>query len=114
MSMTPSTPAPSATRSRAPRFCGSSTPSRARRRRAAAGVGGRGREEIFDGEEFLRADEGDDALVGGGFGGEGQLLARLLTDADASLAALGDQPARGGRRGARGPRGRGQSGACRP
>jgi hypothetical protein len=65
---TPSTPAPSATRSSAPRFCGSSTPSRARsRRREPVAFGGRvGREQVFDGQELLRADEGDDALMGGG------------------------------------------------
>ncbi len=53
--------------------------------------GGIGREEIFEGEELLRADERDDALVGGSFGGERELLARLLKDADAGLAALGDE-----------------------
>ena len=84
--MTPSTPAPSATRSRAPRFCGSSTPSRASSRRAAPGWRS-AVEEVFDGEEFLRADEGDDALMGGGLGEQRQLLAGFLADADAGLAA---------------------------
>jgi len=45
----------------------------------------------LDREEFLRANQRDDALVVGRFGGDGQLLARLLEDADAILAALGDQ-----------------------
>jgi hypothetical protein len=47
--------------------------------------------QIFDGEEFLRADERDDALVGGSFGSERQLLARLFQDPNANLAALGDE-----------------------
>lgn len=50
-----------------------------------------GREEILDGEELLRANERDDALMGGGLRGEGELLARLLKDADARVAALGDE-----------------------
>jgi hypothetical protein len=53
--------------------------------------GGGGREEIFESEELLRADKSDDALVSGGVGGEGELLARLLKDADTGLAALGDE-----------------------
>ncbi|MFZ0395507.1 MAG: hypothetical protein WAL73_16745, partial [Terracidiphilus sp.] len=48
-------------------------------------------EEVFDGEEFLGVDEGDDALVGGGSGELGELLARLLEDANAGLAALGGE-----------------------
>jgi hypothetical protein len=36
----------------------------------AAVVGGIGLVEIFNGEEFLRTDEGDHALVRGSFGGE--------------------------------------------
>jgi hypothetical protein len=50
-----------------------------------------GREEIFEGEEFLRADKRDDALMTGSFGGKGELLARLLKDADTGLAALDDE-----------------------
>jgi hypothetical protein len=44
-------------------------------------------EKVFEGQELLRVDESHHALVGGGFGGEGQLLARLLADADAGLMA---------------------------
>jgi hypothetical protein len=51
----------------------------------------RRREEVFEGEEFLRADEGDDALMRGGFGGESELLAGLLDDADTCLTALGEE-----------------------
>ena len=51
-------------------------------------AGGIGLEEVFDGERFLRADKRDDALVRGGLGGEGELLARFLTNADAGFAAL--------------------------
>jgi len=50
-----------------------------------------GFEEVFDGEEFLRVDEGNDALVRGRFGGEGELLSGLLPNADSSLAALCDE-----------------------
>ena len=49
------------------------------------------REEVFDGEEILRVDEGHNALVGGSLGELGQLLARLLADADAGIAAEGDE-----------------------
>ena len=60
---------------------------------AGSGVtcGGRGREEVLEGEQFLRADKRDDALVRGGFGGECELLARPLKDADACVVALGDE-----------------------
>ena len=51
----------------------------------------RRREEVFDGEEFKSAGESDDALVGGSFGEEGELLARFLADGDAGLAAEGDE-----------------------
>ena len=96
---------------RAPRFWGSSTPSSARTSRAAPPAG---RElEIFDelaipaggqwrrhpgGREFLRAD--------------GELLARLLKDADAGLAAFRDEALKTVSC-AHGPRGRGQSAAFR-
>jgi len=62
---------------------------------ASGGVacGGKGREEVLEGEKFLRADERDDALVSGGFGGDGELLTRPLKDADACVAALGDEVA---------------------
>jgi len=58
---------------------------------ACGGAGCRRSKEVFDGEEFLRADERDHSLVGGSFGGEGELLARLLQDANTNLAALGDE-----------------------
>lgn len=58
---------------------------------AGGGLGGIGFEEILDGEEFLRADEGHDALVRGRFGDEGELLSGLLPDADSGLAALCDE-----------------------
>ena len=54
-------------------------------------AGGIGIEEIFEGEKFLRANERDDALVCGSLGGEGELLARFLKDADACVAAQGDE-----------------------
>jgi hypothetical protein len=49
-----------------------------RENEASGGVacGGKGREEVLEGEKFLRADERDDALVSGGFGGDGELLTR--------------------------------------
>ena len=56
---------------------------------ADAWSGGIGLEEIFEREKFLRADERDDALVGGGFSGEGELLARLLKHADAAHGGIG-------------------------
>jgi len=49
------------------------------------------REEVFDGEKFLGADEGYDALVSGGLGEFGQLLAGFLEDAHAGFAAKGDE-----------------------
>ena len=45
--------------------------------------GGWGVEEVFEGEEFALAEEGDDALVGVGFGVAGELVAGLGGDADA-------------------------------
>ena len=54
------------------------------------GLSGRRREEIFEGKKLLRVDERDHALMRGSFGGDGELLARLLENADASLAALSD------------------------
>ena len=80
--------------------------------------GGTGREEVFEGKEFLRTDERHYALVRGGFGSEGELLARLVADTNAGLDGIGRRDGRcashGGRHGARGRRERGQSGACRP
>ncbi len=55
------------------------------------GAGKIGCEEIFEREKFLRVDERDDSLMGGRFGGEGKMLARFLADADAGLAALGNE-----------------------
>jgi hypothetical protein len=60
-------------------------------KKQAGGSGGCGGVEVFEGEEILGADEGHDALVSGGFGECGQLLARLLADADAGVAAEGDE-----------------------
>jgi hypothetical protein len=48
-------------------------------------------EEVFDGEEFLGANECHDALMGGGSGNLGEVFARLLADADAGLPTLGNQ-----------------------
>ena len=64
-----------------------------REEEASGGIahGGIGREEVLEGEEFMRADKRDDTLVGGSFGGESKLLARPLKDADACVAALGDE-----------------------
>ena len=60
---------------------------------AGGGVadGGRGHEKVLEGERFLRVDERDYALVSGSFGGERELLARFLADADARVAALDDE-----------------------
>ena len=63
-----------------------------REKKASAGFAGWiGREKIFEGEELLRANERDDALVCGGLRGEGELLARFLEDTDACIAALVDE-----------------------
>jgi hypothetical protein len=45
------------------------------------------RKEIFNGERLLRVDEGNHPLMSDVFRGQSQLLPRLLTDADAKLAA---------------------------
>ncbi len=50
------------------------------------------REQVFDGQKLLRADQRDHALMRRGLGATRQLLARLLPNADAGLAAQGDQP----------------------
>ena len=54
-----------------------------------AGAGGifRGGDEVFEGEEFAFADEGDDALVTWRFGHAGELVAILKTHANALRAA---------------------------
>ena len=54
----------------------------------ARGAGGL--ENIFDGEKFLSADDGDDALVGGGVGDVGKGFAGLGANADLEVAAEGD------------------------
>ena len=51
---------------------------------------GRG-EEVFDRQGFLRADEGDDALVGGGAGEMREVFAGFLANADAGQFAIGDE-----------------------
>jgi hypothetical protein len=56
-----------------------------------AGEGRLGREKVFEGEELLGADDGDDSLMRGGLGAEGELIAGLGVDADAELAAEGDE-----------------------
>ena len=48
-------------------------------------------EQVFNSEEFLWADHGYHALMGGGFGHQSQLLAGFLADPDASLATGGDE-----------------------
>jgi hypothetical protein len=50
-----------------------------------------GGEEVFDREQFLGADQGDNALMSGSFGHQGELVAGVLADADAGLAKGGDQ-----------------------
>jgi len=64
---------------------------------AGGGFGRRGfigrgirREKVLDGEEFLRANKRNDTLMARCIGGEGELLARLLADSNACIAALGD------------------------
>jgi len=49
-----------------------------------------GLEDIFDSEELLGADDGDDALVGGGAGHVGEGFAGLGADADLEFLAEGD------------------------
>lgn len=57
------------------------------------GSGGRrrGLEQVFDIEELLGVHDGDNALVSGGSGHLGELLAGFLADADTGVPALGDQ-----------------------
>jgi hypothetical protein len=63
-----------------------------KREEQTAGGGWMGRgEEVFDGEELLRANQRDYALMGGGLGHLRQLLAGVLADADAGLATGGDE-----------------------
>jgi uncharacterized protein YdeI (YjbR/CyaY-like superfamily) len=59
-----------------------------------AGTGGsrRGLEEVFNREKFLRVGDGQDALVSRRTGKLGELLAGFLADADAGVAARGDEP----------------------
>ncbi len=57
----------------------------------ALGVGRKRDEEILNREQVLRANEGDNPLVSGGAGDLGELLARLLANADTGLAAGGDE-----------------------
>ena len=54
---------------------------------AAAGLAMLGVEEVFEGEELPLAEEGDDALMGVGFGVSGELVAGFGGDADVGLAA---------------------------
>ncbi len=54
-------------------------------------AGGIGREKVLEGEEFLWADERDDALMSEGLRGEREMLARFLKDADTGFAALDDE-----------------------
>jgi hypothetical protein len=63
-----------------------------REQEASGGFAGRiGLEEILDSERFLRTNERDNALMCGGFRSDRELLARLLKDEDARVAALGDE-----------------------
>jgi hypothetical protein len=55
------------------------------------GNGWGGGEEVFNGEQAHGFDHGNDALVGWGLRAQGELVARLLQDADAKLAAEGDE-----------------------
>lgn len=50
-----------------------------------------GREKVLNGEELLRPYESDNALVGGGSGYLGELLAGFLADADSGFAADSDE-----------------------
>jgi hypothetical protein len=54
-------------------------------------AGGRGGEEVFDGEEFALADDGENALVGVGAGEAGELVAWFEGDTDAGGAAEIDE-----------------------
>jgi hypothetical protein len=55
------------------------------------GPGGIGSEEILDGEELLRTDQCDNALMRGSLGGKRKLLPSIQADTDARLAALLDE-----------------------
>ena len=50
-------------------------------------IGIRAREQVFEVEEFAGADDGDDALMGGGVGEAGELFFGLEAETDAVLAA---------------------------
>ena len=56
------------------------------------GLTGSRREQIFERKKLLRVHQRDHALMRGGPGGNSKLLARLLENTDAGLAALGHQP----------------------
>jgi hypothetical protein len=57
---------------------------------AMGGRGARG-EQVLNRKELQGANHGDDALVGGGFGQQGQLFTPLLPHADAALATEGNE-----------------------
>ncbi len=48
-------------------------------------------DEMFEAEQLLRADDGDDSLVRGGSSDLGELVAGLLADTDSGLAAGSDE-----------------------
>ena len=89
--MTPSTPAPSATRSRAPRFCGSSTPSRASSNRPAVDPGAGSNRSSMARNSCART-MATDPLVGSCSRHVRQLISRFLPDPNTGLPAFGDQP----------------------
>ena len=60
------------------------------KKKAVMAVGGGG-EEVFDGEEFALADDGENALVGVGAGEAGELVAWFEGDTDAGGAAEVDE-----------------------
>ncbi len=48
-------------------------------------------EKVLEGKKFMRAHQRNHALMRRGLGSEGELVARLFEDANAGLAALGDE-----------------------
>jgi hypothetical protein len=51
-----------------------------------------GLKQIFNAQKFLRADEGNDTLVGWRFCHYGKLVAALLANPHSGFAALGYEP----------------------
>ena len=88
--MTPSTPAPSAVRSSAPRLWGSSTPSRARKNLCCRRLVGS--QQVLDSQELALPNDRQDSLMGVGPGKPGELVPGLKRYANTGRPAELDQP----------------------